>query len=142
MCPLLDLLACLILSLIMSFNIPATFLSLMPMLQRIFYINLTIDSFISLISSRYFLNKKQHTVTYILLDRILKPLLIQTVDDQLLLYFSSVSGLGKTHLIKVFIFRLSILEKQDNILLTASTGAAAININGSTYYFALALYGN
>ena len=107
-----------------------------------FYINPTTDFFISLISFRYSLNKKQYTITYALLDRILKPLLIQTVDDQLLLYLSSVGGSGKTYLIKAFIFRLSILEKQDNILLTASTGAAATNINSSTYHSALALYRN
>ena len=76
-----------------------------------FYINLITDSLISLISSRYPLNKKQYAITYALLDRILKPLLIRTINNQLLLYLGGVSGLGKTYLIKAFIFGLFILEK-------------------------------
>ena len=34
------------------------------------------------------------------------------------------------------------MEKQQDILLIALTGAAAVNISGSTYYSILALYGN
>jgi hypothetical protein len=45
-------------------------------------------------------------------------------------------------LIKAFLFSLSIIEKQDDVLLTASTRAAAANIGGSTYHSALTLYRN
>jgi hypothetical protein len=40
-----------------------------------------------------------------------------------------------------FVFGLSIIGKYDEVLLTASTGAAAANINGATYYSALG-FGN
>ena len=45
--------------------------------------------------------------------------------------------LGKTHLIKALMFGLSIIQKHDDVLLTASTGAAAANIGGATYHSAL-----
>ena len=46
------------------------------------------------------------------------------------------------YLIKAFLFSLSIIKKQEDVLLTASTGATAANIGGLTYHFALTLYGN
>ena len=76
-----------------------------------FYINLIINFFISLIGPQYPLNKKQYAIIYTLFNRILKPLPIQTVNNQLLLYLNSIGGSGKTYLIKTFIFRLSILKK-------------------------------
>jgi len=39
-------------------------------------------------------------------------------------------------------FGLSIIQKRDDVLLTASTGAAAANISGATYHSALSIYGN
>jgi PIF1-like helicase len=59
-----------------------------------------------------------------------------------LLYLKGVGGVGKTYLIKAFLFSLSIVERQEDVLLTASTRAAAANIAGSTYHSALALYSN
>jgi hypothetical protein len=38
-------------------------------------------------------------------------------------------------------FGLSIVRKHDNVLLTASTGAATTNVNGATYHSALG-FGN
>ena len=72
-----------------------------------------------------------------LILRILHPVRINSVCDQFLLYLSGIGGVGKTHLIKSFIFGLSIIGKHDDVLLTASTSAAAANINGATYYPAL-----
>ena len=77
-----------------------------------------------------------------LFDRILYPILINTAKDQFLLYLGGVGGVGKTYLIKAFLFGLSIVGRQDDVLLTASTRAAAANIGGLTYHSALALYGN
>jgi hypothetical protein len=77
-----------------------------------------------------------------LFDRILCPVPINTTKDQFLLYLGGVGGVGKTYLIKAFLFGLSIVQKQEDVLLTASTGAAAANVGGSTYHSALALYGN
>jgi hypothetical protein len=104
-----------------------------------FHATPTTDSIVALIKSQYQLNTKQTLVTRALFDRILHPLLINTSKDQFLLYLGGVGGVGKTYLIKAFLFGLSIIEKQEVVLLTASTGAAAANIGGSTYHSALAL---
>jgi hypothetical protein len=106
-----------------------------------FHATPTTDSIVALIKSQYQLNTKQTLVTRALFDRILHPLLINTSKDQFLLYLGGVGGVGKTYLIKAFLFGLSIIEKQEDVLLTASTGATAANISGSTYHSALALYG-
>ncbi len=107
-----------------------------------FYVAPTTDSVLSLVKSHYQLNYKQTLVIRALFDRILYPILINTTKDQFLLYLGGVGGVGKTYLIKAFLFGLSIVKKQEDVLLTASTGAAAANIGGSTYHSALALYGN
>jgi hypothetical protein len=107
-----------------------------------FYATLTTDSIVALIKSLYQLNTKQTLVTRALFGRILHPLLINTFKDQLLLYLGGIGGVGKTYLIKAFLFGLSIIGKQEDVLLTASTGAAAANIGGSTYYSTLVLYSN
>lgn len=77
-----------------------------------------------------------------LFDRILHPIPINTAKDQFLLYLGGVGGVGKTYLIKAFLFGVSIIERQEDVLLTALTGAAAANIGGSTYHSALSLYRN
>ena len=46
------------------------------------------------------------------------------------------------YLIKAFLFSLSIIEKQEDVLLTALTRATATNISGLTYHSAFTLYGN
>ena len=74
--------------------------------------------------------------------RILQPIHINSVYNQFLLYLSGVGGVGKTHLIKALIFGLSIIRKEDDVLLTASTGAAASNIGGATYHSVLGIFGN
>ncbi|KAH6668511.1 hypothetical protein B0J14DRAFT_488750, partial [Halenospora varia] len=107
-----------------------------------FHVTPTTDSAVSLIKSQCQLNSKQALVIRALFDRILHPILINTSKDQFLLYLGGVGGVGKTYLMKAFLFGLSIVEKQEGVLLTASTGAAAANIGGSTYHSALALYGN
>ena len=72
---------------------------------------------------------------------ILHPIHINSVWDQFLLYLGGVGGVGKTHLIKAFMFGLLIIRKHDDVLLTALTGAAAVNVNDATYHLALG-FGN
>jgi hypothetical protein len=69
--------------------------------------------------------------------RILLPIRISSVCNQFLLYLGSIGRVGKTYLIKAFIFSLSIIQKYNNVLLTASTSTAAANINSTTYYSVL-----
>ncbi len=129
-------------SLIPSLHILPLSTASLPTLRATFHAIPTTDSAVSLIKSQYQLNSKQMLVIRALFDRILHPIPINTAKDQFLLYLGGVGGVGKTYLIKVFLFGLSIIERQEDVLLTASTGAAAANIGGSTYHSALALYGN
>ena len=72
---------------------------------------------------------------------ILHPIPINSACDQFFLYLGGVGGVGKTYLIKALMFGLSIMQKHDDVLLTASTGAAAANVNSATYHSALG-FGN
>jgi hypothetical protein len=114
----------------------------LPVLQASFQDDPTIDCLLRLVNSQFPLNRKQGMVARALFLRILHPIPIKCVDDQFLLYLGGVGGVGKTHLIKAFIFGLTIMHKEDNVLLTASTGAAASNVGGATYHSALGLFGN
>jgi hypothetical protein len=129
-------------SLIPTLNFLPLSTTSLPTLRAIFDATPTIDSLVSLTKSQYQLNSKQMLVVQALLNRVLHPIQINTAEDQFLLYLGGVGGVGKTYLIKAFLFGLSTLGRQDEVLLTASTGAAAANIGGSTYHSALALYGN
>jgi hypothetical protein len=91
--------------------------------------------------SQYPLNQKQGLIIKALFLCILYPIHINSVQDQFLLYLGSISGVGKTYLIKASIFGLLIIQKHNNVLLTALTRAAAANINGTTYYSTLG-FGN
>ena len=73
--------------------------------------------------------------------RLLYPIRIKSSRDQFLLYLGGVGGVGKTHLIRAFMFGLSIVRRHEDVLLTASTGAAAANISGATYHSSLG-FGN
>jgi hypothetical protein len=106
-------------------------------LQASFQTDPCIENLQALIISQYPLNQKQGMIIRALFLRILHPIRIDSVRDQFLLYLGGVGGVGKTHLIKAFIFGLSIMRKHDDVLLTASTGAAAANVNGATYHSAL-----
>lgn len=57
----------------------------------------------------------------------------------MLLYIGGVGGTGKSHLIRSFIYGMKILGREEEILLTASTGAAAAAIQGQTYHSALGM---
>ncbi|KAH6701353.1 hypothetical protein BKA61DRAFT_495472, partial [Leptodontidium sp. MPI-SDFR-AT-0119] len=111
-------------------------------LRAIFHTTPTVDSVLSLIESQYQLNSKQQLIVRALFDRILHPILIRTARDQFLLYLGGVGGVGKTYLIKAFLLGLSVIEKREDVLLTASTRATTANIGGSTYHSALTLYSN
>jgi hypothetical protein len=107
-----------------------------------FHVTPTTDSIVSLIESQHKLNSKQALVIRALFNQILYLILINTDKDQFLLYIRGLEGVRKTYLVKAFLFGFFILKREDNVLLTASTEAAFVNIGGLTYYSALALYGN
>ena len=121
---------------------PTESIASLPVLQASFQGDPTIGSLLGLITSQYPLNQKQGMVVKALFLRILQPIHINSVHDQFLLYLGGVGGVGKTHLIKALIFGLSIIRKGDDVLLTASTGAAASNIGGATYHSVLGIFGN
>jgi hypothetical protein len=106
-------------------------------LQASFQADPSIENLQALIIDQYPLNEKQGMIIKALFLRILHPIRVSLVRDQFLLYLGGVSGVSKTHLIKAFIFGLSIVRRYDDVLLTASTGAAAANVNGATYHSAL-----
>jgi hypothetical protein len=110
-------------------------------LQSSFQANPSIENLLALITSQYPLNQKQGMIIRALFLRILQPVQINSVHDQFLLYLGGIGGVGKTHLIKAFMFGLTIIRNHDDVLLTASTGAAAANVNGTTYHSALG-FGN
>ena len=110
-------------------------------LQALFQADSSLENLLALITSQYPLNQKQRMIIRALFLRILHPIPINSARDQFFLYLGGVGGVGKTHLIKAFMFGLSILRKHDDVLLTASTGAAAANVNGATYHSALG-FGN
>jgi hypothetical protein len=114
----------------------------LPVLQASFQDNPTIDCLLCLLTGQFPLNLKQGMVVKALFRRILCPIPIKSVDDQFLLYLGGVGGVGKTYLIKAFIFGISIIHKEDDVLLTASTGAAASNVGGATYHSVLGLFGS
>jgi PIF1-like helicase len=92
---------------------------------------------LAMITSQYPLNQKQRVIVRALVLHVLHPVRINSVRDQFLLYLGGIGGVGKTYLIKALMFGLSIMQKHDDVLLTASTGAAAVNISGATYHSAL-----
>lgn len=106
-------------------------------LQASFQAEPSVNNLLAMITGQYPLNQKQRVIVRALVLRVLHPVRINSVRDQFLLYLSGISGVGKTHLIKALMFGLSIMQKHDNVLLTALTGAAAANISGATYYSAL-----
>ena len=110
-------------------------------LQASFETEPSVEGLLALITTQYPLNHKQRMIITALIRRILHPVRINSVCDQFLLYLGGIGGVGKTHLIRAFMFGLSILRKHSDVLVTASTGAAAANIDGATYHSALG-FGN
>lgn len=110
-------------------------------LQTSFDAEPSVESLLALITTQYPLNHKQRMIITALIRRILHPVRINSVCDQFLLYLGGIGGVGKTHLIRAFMFGLSILRKHSDVLVTASTGAAAANIDGATYHSILG-FGN
>jgi hypothetical protein len=110
-------------------------------LQASFQAEPSVENLLALITAQYPLNQKQQLIIRALILRILHPVRISSVRDQFLLYLGGIGGVGKTHLIKAFMFGLSIIRKYDDVLLTASTSAATANINSTTYHSALG-FGN
>jgi hypothetical protein len=124
---------------ILGYNIES--MASLQYLQASFQTDPSIENLQALIVTQYPLNQKQGMIIRALFLRILHPIRINSARDQFLLYLGGVGGVGKTHLIKAFMFGLSIMRRHDDVLLTASTGAAAANVNGATYHSALG-FGN
>ncbi len=60
-------------------------------------------------------------------------------SDQLLLVIRGEGGVGKSQVTKAITRAYDIIGKSDSIFITASTGAAADNISGSTLHTALGI---
>ncbi|KAJ8473925.1 hypothetical protein ONZ51_g7564 [Trametes cubensis] len=54
--------------------------------------------------------------------------------DQLLMYIAGVGGTGKTHVVKAILRFFDLLARSKEILVSAPTGAAALNIGGYTIH--------
>ena len=103
----------------------------------------SIKNLMVLVGTRYSLNEKQLLTTSMLLKRVMGTPSGEgvgyqiNVSDQFISYIGGTGGTGKTLLIKAFLFGLAILDRLDEILLTAPTGTAASHIGGSTIHAAL-----
>jgi hypothetical protein len=103
-------------------------------LQASFQAEPSVENLLALATTQYPLNQKQRMIVRALILQILHPIQINSICDQFLLYLGGIGRVGKTHLIKAFMFGLSIVRKHNDVLLTASTSAAAVNINSATYH--------
>jgi PIF1-like helicase len=114
-------------------------------LRSRFLLDQSIKNLMILVGTQYSLNKKQLLTTSMLLKRVMgtpsgEGVGYQTsVSDQFISYIGGTGGTGKTLLIKAFLFGLAILDRLDEVLLTAPTGTAASHsdIGGSTIHAAL-----
>jgi PIF1-like helicase len=112
-------------------------------LRSRFLLDQSVKNLMLLVGTRYTLNEKQLLTTTMLLKRAMgtpsgEGVGYQTsVADQFISYIGGTGGTGKTLLIKAFLFGLAILDKLDDVLLTAPTGTAASHIGGSTIHAAL-----
>ena len=57
----------------------------------------------------------------------------------MLLYIGGEAGTGKSQIIKAIVAAMTLLRRQDEVILMAPTGAAADNINGNTYHTSLGM---
>jgi hypothetical protein len=90
----------------------------------------------------YPLNQKQYLVT----EKIISEALTWKVHPydstkriQTLMYIGGEGGTGKSQIIKTVIAAMTLLHRDQEIMLMAPTGAAADNIGGNTYHTALGM---
>ena len=60
-------------------------------------------------------------------------------EDQMLLAVAGEGGVGKTRVIKAVELGFELLQRKDEVILLAPTGAAAYNIGGRTIHTALSI---
>ena len=107
-----------------------------------FLLDQSVKNLMALVGTRYTLNEKQLLTTSVFLKRVMGILSGEgvgyrtSISDQFISYIGGVAGTGKTELIKAFLFGLAILNRVDEVLLTAPTGTAAAHIGGSTIHAA------
>jgi hypothetical protein len=107
-----------------------------------FQLDRSLKNLMVLVGTRYSPNEKQFLTVAVLLKRVMdtpsgEGVGYQTSVSDQFISFGGVGGTGKTVLIKAFLFGLAILDRVDDVLLTAPTGSAASHIGGSTIHAAL-----
>jgi PIF1-like helicase len=85
----------------------------------------------SLIADAFTLNVEQRRAYYLITDHTLHR---QGLPDQLLMGVFGEAGTGKTQVIKAVQAWFTRLNRSNELLLTATTGTAAINIDGRTVH--------
>ena len=88
------------------------------------------------------LNKKQGLIV----ERVLSGALAwkdhsydASQREQMLLYIGGEGGVGKSRVIKAIVAGMDLIERKDEIILLAPTGAAADNIDGNTIHSSLGI---
>jgi hypothetical protein len=137
--------------------------SVLPHLPKAWSIALPVTPRPQLIAEAFHLNRKQRLAFYLIADRFgielrqerdtaeqLRDLLCSNWiprfaskrtdrDDTLRMFLGGPAGTGKSHVIAAVIFLFAVYGKDHWLLLTATTGTAAISIRGSTVHSALGL---
>ena len=90
-----------------------------------------------LVGTRYSLNEKQFLTVAVLLKRVMDTPSGEGVGLRSIYIFWRSRRHGKNGTDKDFLFGLAILDRVDDVLLTAPTGSAASHIGGSTIHAAL-----
>jgi hypothetical protein len=95
-----------------------------------------------LISKHIPLNEKQQLVVHRILSKALTwgdgPYHFSE-DRQILLYIGGEGGVGKSRIVKGIVGGMDLINRKDEIILMAPTGAAANNIGGNTYHTSLGI---
>jgi hypothetical protein len=118
----------------------------LPDLRKHFKVKPTLRNLVKLVKTVYTtLNKKQGDAITMFLGRAMNVSTemggsqCSSVEDQHLVYVAGAGGTGKTLMIKAFLFGMDILERANEVLLMAPTGAAAAHIGGATLHGAIGL---
>lgn len=114
----------------------------LPELPSHLYDKPTSASLMNLLYDKILLNDKQRIVV----EKILSEALMwvehpydSSKRQQTLLYVGGEGGVGKSQIIKGIVLGMDILQRKDEVILMAPTGAAADNIGGNTYHTSLGI---
>lgn len=102
----------------------------------------TSASLMNVLHDKILLNDKQRIVA----EKILSEALMwaehpydSSKRQQTLLYVGGEGGVGKRQIIKGIVLGMDLLQRKDEVILMAPTGAAANNIGGNTYHASLGI---